>query len=309
MLKVNLGGDYMTDLSISRRIETKASRTAAYTCFSRACATREKNPCFRGPDNLAEIILPPVPRFMLEFAPMRKFLMQKMFPAGIFEYVCARTKLMDAAFMEALDARFAQIVLLGAGFDTRALRFAARNHGTKVIELDTPTTQEAKLEIFRKKRLDIPPELAFASIDFDREDIFDVLTRASYLDGQKTLFLWEGVSMYLSAQAVDGTLAFIQMHAAPGSQVAFDYIYASVLRQENRFYGEKGIFETISKTGEGWTFGIEDGAIQTFLAERGFKIVAHNTPSEMEKLYWTAEDGTLRGRVNGTHCIVVAEVE
>jgi hypothetical protein len=63
------------------RIETKASRTAAYNCFSRACATREKDPRFRGPDTLAEVILPPIPRFMLEYAPLWKFLMRKMFPS------------------------------------------------------------------------------------------------------------------------------------------------------------------------------------------------------------------------------------
>jgi methyltransferase (TIGR00027 family) len=138
------------------RIETRAYRTAAYNCFSHACATREKDPLFRGPDILAELILPPIPRFMLDFAPLRKFLMRKMFPPGIYEYVCARTKVIDAVFLKALEARFAQIVLLGAGFDTRALRFAERNHGTQIFELDVPTTQEPKLEIFCKKRLNIP---------------------------------------------------------------------------------------------------------------------------------------------------------
>jgi methyltransferase (TIGR00027 family) len=294
---------------VTRRIDTKASRTAAYNCFSRACATHEKDPHFRGPDTLAKVILPPIPRFMLDFAPLRKSLMRQMFPPGIYEYVCARTKVIDAVFLQALEARFAQIVLLGAGFDTRALRFAERNHGTKIFELDAPTTQEPKLEIFRKKRLNIPPELVFASIDFDREDIFDVLTRAGYQDGQKTLFLWEGVCMYLSARAVDGTLAFIQKHAAPGSQIVFDYIYASVLRQENRYYGEQGIFEIVSKAGEGWTFGLEEGEVELFLAGRGFEMLAHYAPVELEQLYLTAEDGTLHGRVNGTHCIVLAAVK
>lgn len=72
----------------TRRIETRASRTAAYTCFLRACAIHEKAPRFRGPDSLVEVFLPPIPRFMLEFAPARKILRHKMFPAGIYEYVC-----------------------------------------------------------------------------------------------------------------------------------------------------------------------------------------------------------------------------
>jgi methyltransferase (TIGR00027 family) len=292
-----------------RRIETKASRTAAYNCFSRACATREKDPRFRGPDDLAEVILPPFPRFMLDFTPLRKFLMRQMFPPGIYEYVCARTKLIDAVFVQALDTCFTQIVLLGAGFDTRALRFASHNHGTRIIELDVATTQEPKINIYRQKKLAIPPKLVFASINFDREDIFQVLSKAGYQDGQKSLFLWEGVSMYLTAQAVDSTLAFIHNHSAAGSQVVFDYIYASVLRQENRFYGEEGIFKTVSRAGEGWTFGLEDGEAESFLAARGFQLIAHYTPSELEKLYLSAEDGSLHARVNGTHCIAVASVK
>jgi methyltransferase (TIGR00027 family) len=292
-----------------RRIDTKSSRTAAYNCFSRACATREPDAHLRGPDTLAEVILPPMAKLMLDIAPARKFMMRKMFPPGIYEYVLARTKVIDAAFLEALDASYLQIVLLGAGFDTRALRFADRNRGTKIFELDVPTTQRPKIEIYRKKRLVIPPELIFVPINFDRENIFEVLPRAGYQDGGKSLFLWEGVSMYLSAQAVDSTLAFIHDHAAPGSRVVFDYLFASVLRRENCFYGEQGIFETVSKAGESWTFGLEQGEAESFLAGRGFEIIAHYTPAELEKLYLTKEDDTLHGRVNGTHCIVLASVK
>lgn len=266
-----------------RRIDNKASRTAAYTCFSRACAMREEVPQFRGSDYLAEVILPLLPRFMLDCAPLRKFMMHKMFPAGIYEYVCARTKVIDEVFLQALQYRFVQIVLLGAGFDTRALRFAEQNHGTKIFELDVATTQEPKLAIFRKKRLNLPAELVFTAIDFDRQDILDVLLRSGYQDRRKTLFLWEGVSMYLSTQAVDKTLAFIREYAAQGSQIVFDYIHTSVLRHENRYYGEQDIFETVAKAGEGWTFGLEEGEVESFLKKRGFVMLAHYTADELGK--------------------------
>lgn len=292
-----------------RRIETKSSQTAGYTCFSRACATRELDPRLRGPDNLAEIILPPMAKLMLDIAPARKFMMRKMFPPGIYEYVIARTKVMDAAFLEALDADFPQIVLLGAGFDTRALRFADRNQGTQIFELDVATTQQPKIEIFHKKKLTIPPELIFVPIDFDREGISDVLGKAGFREGQKTLFLWEGVSMYITAEAVDGTLAFIHSHSASGSRAVFDYLYASVLRRENRFYGEKEIYETVARVGEAWTFGLEDGEVESFLATRGFEMLAHYTSADLERLYMTTEEGKLHGRVNGTHCIVLAAVK
>jgi methyltransferase (TIGR00027 family) len=291
-----------------RRIETRASRTAAYTCFARGCATREKDPRFRGPDYLAEVMFPPLARLSLNVPALRKFLMQQMFPPGIYEYTLARTKVMDEEFLDALQNGFQQIVLLGAGFDTRALRFADRNRGTKVIELDVPATQQPKIKILRRKNLGLPEELIFASIDFDREDICEVLWKAGYEPGRKSLFLWEGVTMYLSAKAVDHTLEFIRMSAAPGSHVVFDYIYASVLRRENRYYGEQGLFATVSRTGEGWTFGLEEGVIETFLSERGFDLIAHYTPRELEWRYLTADNGTLHGRVNGTHCIVIASL-
>jgi len=291
-----------------KRIETQASQTASYTCFARGCATREKDPRFRGPDCLAEAMFPVWARLTLNFPPARRFLMRRMFPPGIYEYILARTKVMDAAFLEALESRAAQIVLLGAGFDTRALRFASLNHGTRVIELDAPATQQPKVEILRRKKIPLPQELVFASIDFNKQDLSEVLSKAGYRVGQKTLFLWEGVTMYLSASAVDGTLDFIRRQSAPGSRAAFDYIYTSVLRRENRYYGEKGIFDTVHQTGEGWTFGIEEGAIEPFLSERGFKLITHSTSAELEKKYLTADDGSLHGRVNGTHCIVIAEV-
>jgi methyltransferase (TIGR00027 family) len=292
----------------AKRIETKASQTAGYTCFSRACAAREPDPRFRGPDYLAEEIIPSGARGMAAIPFVRRLVIARMFPKGIYEYVIARTKEMDAAFVDALHAGFAQIVLLGAGFDTRALRFANRNRGTRVFELDVPATQEPKREIYRKKQFPLPAELVFVPINFDKEDLAAALSQAGFQTGGITLFLWEGVTMYLTAETVDRTLAFIRRAAAPGSRVIFDYIYASVLRRENRFYGEREIFETVSRAGEGWTFGFEEGTVGPYLETRGFRLIAHFTPEALQKKYLTAEDGTPFGRINGTHCIAVAEV-
>ena len=127
--------------------------------------------------------------------------------------------------------------------------------------------------------------------------------------GLRTLFLWEGVTMYLTAQAVDKTLEFIRSSSAEGSRVAFDYIYAGVIRNENRYYGEQQGFEMVAKVGEGWTFGLEEGEIGPFLTKRGFELIAHYTSVDLEELYLTEPDGTLHARVNGTHCIVLASVK
>jgi methyltransferase (TIGR00027 family) len=291
-----------------RKIERKGSSTAGYTCFSRACATREQDKRFRGPDYLAEIFLPPMPQILFSVSFLRKLCMRKLFPSGIYEYVTARTQLLDEVFVDALDHGFPQVVLLGAGMDTRALRFQDRNKGTTIFELDIDATQRYKREVYKRKKTALPKSLVFVSIDFNKQSLADVLSEAGYRDGQQTLFLWEGVTMYLEAEAVDGTLAFIHSSAAEGSIVAFDYVRASVLRYENTLYGEKDVRGTVARAEEGWIFGIEDGAIEGFLAERGFKMLSHYTPSDLESAYLTAEDGTRFGRINETHCIVIAGI-
>jgi methyltransferase (TIGR00027 family) len=291
-----------------RKIEREGSSTAGYTCFSRACATRERDERFRGSDYLAEIFMPPIPNILLNVSFLRKLCMRKMFPTGIYEYVTARTRVFDEVFVDALEHGCPQIVLLGAGMDTRALRFQNRNKGTVIFDLDIHATQRYKREILERKKITLPDALIFVPVDFNKQRLADVLLEAGYRDGQQTLFLWEGVTMYLEADAVDSTLAFIRSGAAEGSIVVFDYVRASVLRYENTLYGENAIRGTVARAEEGWIFGIEDGAIEGFLAERGFKLLSHYMAADLEAAYLTAEDGTKFGRVNETHCIVIAEI-
>jgi len=164
------------------------------------------------------------------------------------------------------------------------------------------------LGVLRRKKIPLPAELVFASINFDQEELSAALENAGYQAGQCSLFLWEGVTMYLSAQAVDKTLDFIRDSSASGSRVAFDYLYAAVIRKENRYYGEQKGSDMVAGAGESWIFGLEEGEIASFLAQRGFDIETHYTPLELEKRYLTREDGTLYRRINGTHCIVIASV-
>ena len=86
-----------------RKIEREGSSTAGYTCFSRACATREQDARFRGPDDLAAIFLPPMPRILFTVPFLRKLCMRKLFPCGIYEYVTARTQLLDEVFVRRCD--------------------------------------------------------------------------------------------------------------------------------------------------------------------------------------------------------------
>jgi len=291
-----------------RPIQKRSSRTAAYTCVSRAALSREGDPRLHCPDDMSQVFLPLAARLLVGIRPLRKLFLARLAPPGIPEYVLARTRIMDDAFTSALDEDFPQVVLLGAGFDTRALRFAGRNHGTQVFELDIATTQEAKLGVYRSKHVVLPDSLVFVPIDFDRQDIGETLRAAGYRDGEKTLFLWEGVTMYLMGDAVHGTLDFVGGSAAKGSILLFDYVIASVLRGESDLLGDANALKTVAKAGEAWTFGIEEGKVGQLLSDHGFELRSHYTAADLERMYFTADDGAILHRVNGSHCIVTAAV-
>ena len=87
-------------------LERKGSSTAGYTCFSRACATREADERFRGPDDMAEIFLPAFATVILNVPFLRRTFIHKIAPSGIYEYVIARTKLLDEIFLAALEKGF-----------------------------------------------------------------------------------------------------------------------------------------------------------------------------------------------------------
>ena len=205
--------------------------------------------------------------------------------------------------MDALKQGFDQIVIFRAGFDSRAQRFSEANKKSKIFELDAPITQGNKLKAFKDKRIMIPENLIYAPINFNKDSLADKLTDAGFENNRKTLFLLEGVTMYLSDDAVDTTFKFIRDVAGKGSWVVFDYIYAGVLRQENKYYGEKDILKTVAKAGEAWSFSLEEGAIETFLHKYGFTLKDHSNAQALEKRYLKNQEGKIVGRINGTHSI------
>jgi methyltransferase (TIGR00027 family) len=264
----------------------------------------EKRECYAGPDGIAYLLVPAFFKLLLKsgwlFKPFRHY----FFPNGIYEYVIARTQYFDAVFSQALDQGFDQIVIFGAGYDSRALRFSRLNKGTRIFELDAPITQEGKLDAYRSRKLVIPENLVFVPVNFNKESLAKKIAQAGFVSGKKTLFLLEGVIMYLSQDAVDNTFRFIQDVSGTGSMIVFDYIYAGVLRKENKYYGEGEIYKTVAQAGEEWTFAIEEGGIERFLGGYGFSLVDQSDKQKLEDKYFRNSRGLIVGQINGTHAIV-----
>ena len=286
------------------RIETKSSRTADFACLLRAASYVDKRECYSGPDGIAYMLVPPLLKLTVRSRWLFKLFSRPFFPSGMYEYVSARTRYFDAAFTEALEHVFDQIVIFGAGFDSRALRFSKLSQGTRVFELDAPTTQQEKLKACQLKKLVIPGNLIFVPINFNKESVADKMAQAGFVPGRKSLFLLEAVTMYLPQDAVESTFRFIEDVSGTGSLIVFDYIYVGVLRKENKYYGERGTsLKTLAKVGEEWMFALEEGEVERFLSRHGFSLTDHSGKPELEDRYFKNSKGVIVGKINGTGAI------
>jgi methyltransferase (TIGR00027 family) len=290
----------------NQSIELKPSRTAGIVCFFRACANKEKNKQIRGPDHLAKIYLKGFDGLLLTFHKLTLAIAKRKVP-GTYEYVIARTKFFDEVFKQALTENIPQIVFLGAGYDTRPYRFKNSIKQTEIFELDVPTTQQIKKKFLKESNISIPKRLHFVPINFNKENLSEVLIEAGFKMNKRTLFIWEGVTEYLIPEAVDSTLDFIRKNS--GNTVAFNYIYKSVVDGTCDYYGAKEIVKAASESNEPYQFGIEEGKIEQFLNARGYELVSHYTAEELEKKYLTTDDGSLFGKISGHVCILLAVVK
>ena len=143
-----------------KRIERATSRTAEMTCVSRAASFLETNAHYHSDDYLAVKLLPGFVKALIHIPLFRRLFVRIFAPTGVYEYVIARTKYIDAVFKKALDDRFDQILLFGAGYDTRASRFQDKAQHTRIFELDELHTQPAKIKQLRKRNLNIPSNLS-----------------------------------------------------------------------------------------------------------------------------------------------------
>jgi methyltransferase (TIGR00027 family) len=143
-------------------------------------------------------------------------------------------------------------------------------------------------------------------MDFEKDSLPERLDQSGFLRGRKSLFILEGLLMYLESASVAATLSTIQEVAGMGSWMVFDYVKASVLRPADRDHGDEELLKTVSSVGEQWRFGLEPTDVEAFLATYGFAVSEHKDADDLEKMYFTDSAGRRVARVNGTHCLVLA---
>ena len=189
---------------------------------------------------------------------------------GVRTSVAARTRLIDDTVGAFADEQLGQLVVLGAGFDTRAYRLP-RLGSIPVLEVDHPDTQATKRDVLQRILPEIPDNVIFVGVDFATDSLGESLSQAGYSPHLPTVILWEGVTNYLTAHAFFTTLDWCAQ-AAPVAMLLFTYVHADVLRGPEAFAGARQLHATLNKAGERFTFGMVPADTKDHLADRSLQL-------------------------------------
>jgi methyltransferase (TIGR00027 family) len=286
------------------------SRTSIYVAAGRAVGAREPDPSVRNPDYLAEKLLGDPAALDLDHPSVRALsldydeAMQDVEVVNIVRLMTVRTRFIDETLERAIAAGATQVVILGAGFDSHAYRCQELLAPVKVFEVDRPVTQLLKQQRVNDVLGGPPPNLTFVPIDFQHEDLPDVLTRHGYDPSQRTFFIMEGVTMYLPEEAARTTFRFVAAHP-PGSGIVFDFVYGAMIDMIKAIDlatvppAAKPFLERFLNLikDEPWVFGLPVGSERDYLAGLGLdlrEVLTIGGEQSLER-YVTRADGTQVG--------------
>jgi methyltransferase (TIGR00027 family) len=263
------------------------SRTAEVVCLFRA-ADQRRAPAERIVDDpYAKLFLGPVLRAALATieATGRIGELAEEHAPGLMTYVVCRHRFIDDCLARGLDDSTAQVVLLGAGYDTRAYRFVDALGDRPFYELDFPATSRRKARVLERNARDLPDrEVVRIEIDFAREHVDDVLIAAGFAPGLPTFFVWEGVSMYLKRAAVKDTLSRLHALGGPGTMLAMDYWFL-VDEPDLVSTAYRAGANLLHLLGEPVTFSLHPEDAGPFMERTGFEVVDLADADELERRY------------------------
>lgn len=225
---------------------------------------------------------------------------------GVNGAIVARIRFIDEYLLECITTGFKQLVIIGAGYDTRAYRFEDVKKNLKVFEVDHPVTQNVKVEKIKEIFAALPDHVIYVPVVFGVDRLDQKLFGSGYNPDLKTLFIMEGILMYIPPQAVDGLLAFVAKVSGPGSSFVADYFTDSVIDGTSTLK-EAGVLRQFVETeGSPLQFGIKEGKIDEFFKVRGFHDVTNVTSASCKEKYFknTSSNRTVSSMFNFVHATV-----
>ena len=185
-----------------------------------------------------------------------------------------------------------QYVVLGAGFDTFALRRADLAGRVRVFEVDFPDVQALKRRRIAATEA-TPAQLpTFVPVDFERTKVSEALPDAGFDEKRPSVWSWMNTLPYLSADATEATLADVRGLMASGSRLVLNYQGEVPLTTAQRDY-LRSVAATARQGGEPWISRWKPEAFEALLASSGFRVVEHSTEATLNARYFADRDDGL----------------
>ena len=258
---------------VAARGQVRRSRTAEIVCAQRAAETRRPADRRLIDDPYANLFLTNALYRVLCGTPATARLTRagfdRLYP-GYMAIVLLRNRWHEQLLQQSIDEGIRQIVLLGAGLDTSALRLDLGS--ATVFEVDAGPTQQAKREVIARAGLAPRTETRYVECDFERESLPDRLRRAGFDPGAPAYVAWWGVSFFLTEDAVGTTMTDVASLAARGSRFAFDYLDESVVDGTTTFRGAARARAAVARRGEPYRFGLSHDRAAQFVQSYGFAV-------------------------------------
>lgn len=205
----------------------------------------------------------------------------------------ARTKYIDDLTKKAIDGGAKQVIILGAGFDTRAMRLPFLK-SMPVFEIDHPNTSDYKLDVFKKSNIKSPSNISYLQLDFNKQGLLEFAIEKKINFSLPTVIIWEGVTSYLSAEAIDRTFEFFQKFAS-GSSIIFTYLHRLALDNPKAFKGVEQMKKLLKSKEENWTFGFYPEKLPSYLQTYGLTLYEDNSAVEYRNMYMPNRKSLLSG--------------
>ena len=227
--------------------------------------------------------------------------LSKKFVPGFHEHLISRTRFIDDLIKKSISEQVEQYVILGAGYDSRAYNLKLPS-GLKIFEVDQPEVQKIK----RSKLPDEIPNaenITYVSVDFNHQSLKNQLLNSGFDKSKSTIYTLEGVSQYITREALNSTLSELAL-LTPNSNATFFMSYVSRLLREDpkACFGmgyskperaAKFITNGAAKVGEPWISLYSSKEIEDLLSQNSFTLIENKTLADLNYKYFTPVGRTI----------------
>jgi methyltransferase (TIGR00027 family) len=274
-----------------------ASRTALATSLMRAAHTRlDPSPLIDDP--WGDRLVPESARELLRRAALSRLqgdalkkaldtpgsvLDQSLLQSRSYANVVTRTRYAEDALKSAAEAGVQQYVLIGAGFDSFALRRPPYAAALQIFEIDFPATQLLKIERIAACGAHLPDSVHFIAADLSQVSVAAALARSSFDPAKPTFFSWLGVTMYLTREANIATMTSLASCSPTGSEVVFTYLDERLFQAQSESFRE--LQARVASLGEPFQSGFNPGSLAASLAGCGLTLIEDLDGDDIARRY------------------------